>query len=204
VWNSSDFGSKGIYMSDEKIIDHGGFSASGWLSNARRLVSPNCDFRPFDCRVEVVVLHSISLPPGHFDGHDIELFFTNKLQFDRHPFYAKIRRLRVSAHFLIRRDGELIQFVSVHQRAWHAGVSYCLGRDAVNDFSLGIELEGTDHSCFTEQQYCSLQELLRETQVLYPYLNGQCLFSHSEISPGRKTDPGPGLNWQRVRQMMTG
>ncbi len=184
-------------MSDSK-----GFSDCGWLLQARKLPSPNYDSRPSSCQVEVVIMHAISLPPGQFGGHDIERFFLNELAADDHPYYKEIHALKVSAHFLIRRTGEIIQFVSIKDRAWHAGVSSCRGREVVNDFSVGIEFEGTDRTCFTESQYRSLQGLLQDIQCLYPHLNGECLYGHSEIAPGRKTDPGSDFDWQRVRGML--
>jgi len=180
-----------------------GFSVSGWFGQARKLPSPNQDARPSGCQVEVVIIHAISLPPGRFGGPDIEHFFLNKLAVDRHPSYAQISTLQVSAHFLIRRDGEMVQFVSVKDRAWHAGVSCCRGRESVNDFSIGIELEGTDQSHFTESQYGSLQCLLLNIQSCYPHMNGSCLYGHSDIAPGRKTDPGPCFDWARTRSMFT-
>jgi N-acetyl-anhydromuramoyl-L-alanine amidase len=160
----------------------------------RVLWSPNQDERPAGTEVSLVVLHSISLPPGEFGGDAIERLFTNRLDSAAHPYFAQIHALRVSAHFLIRRDGELVQFVPVERRAWHAGASSWRGRGRCNDFSLGIELEGSDSAPFEATQYDALSALLRELGGRYPL---QAIAAHSEIAPGRKTDPGPGFDWQR-------
>lgn len=168
---------------------------NGWLSAARRVPSPNFDARADGMAVDMVVLHNISLPPGEFGGEDIERLFTNTLDCDAHPFYAGLRDLRVSAHFLLRRDGELVQFVSCHDRAWHAGVSRWQGRERCNDFSIGIELEGSDYTPFTEVQYKRLAALLDALQRSYPIRH---LVGHNDIAPQRKTDPGPFFDWQRI------
>lgn len=170
---------------------------SGLVDRARHLPSPNCDDRPPGQDVEVLVIHSISLPPGHYGGREIEDFFCNRLDCTSHPYFAGIRDLRVSAHFLVRRDGSLLQFVPVHRRAWHAGISTCLGREAVNDFSLGIELEGTDRDPFEAAQYQVLAELTRCLSTRWPALGPARVFGHADIAPGRKTDPGSGFDWQR-------
>ncbi|MBS1156525.1 MAG: 1,6-anhydro-N-acetylmuramyl-L-alanine amidase AmpD [Proteobacteria bacterium] len=169
----------------------------GWLSAARRVPSPNFDARADGMAVDMVVLHNISLPPGEFGGEDIERLFTNTLDCDAHPFYAGLRDLRVSAHFLLRRDGELVQFVSCHDRAWHAGVTRWQGRERCNDFSIGIELEGSDYTPFTEVQYKRLTALLDALQCCYPIRN---LVGHNDIAPQRKTDPGPFFDWQRIAE----
>lgn len=169
--------------------------ADGWLDAARRVPSPNHDERPAACAIDMVVMHNISLPPGEFGGTDIERLFTNTLNPDAHPFYAGIRDLRVSAHFLLRRDGELVQFVSCNARAWHAGVSRWQGRERCNDFSIGIELEGSDYTPYAEQQYAGMQALLDALRARYPIAH---VVGHNDIAPQRKTDPGPYFDWKRV------
>ncbi|MBU1265168.1 MAG: 1,6-anhydro-N-acetylmuramyl-L-alanine amidase AmpD [Thiobacillus sp.] len=169
--------------------------ALGWLSAARRLPSPNCDARPDGTAIELVVIHNISLPPGVFDGDAVIDLFTNRLDWDAHPYYQEIRGLKVSAHFFIRRDGTLIQFVPCTLRAWHAGVSSWQARDCCNDFSIGIELEGSDDLPFTEAQYTTLAPLLQLLRQAYPI---RAVVGHSDIAPGRKTDPGPHFAWQRI------
>lgn len=169
----------------------------GWLASARRVESPNCDDRPEGETAELVVVHNISLPPGQFGGAGILDLFSNRLDPAAHPYYETIKGLRVSAHFLIRRDGELIQFVSCDRRAWHAGLSSWHGRERCNDFSVGIELEGTDDAPFTEAQYDRLNALLGVLYRRYPITD---VVGHSDIAPGRKTDPGPYFDWERVRR----
>lgn len=171
--------------------------AQGWLAGARHVPSPNCDERPEGVAVELVVVHNISLPPGQFGGDGIVELFSNRLDPAGHPYYATISELRVSAHFLIRRDGELLQFVPCARRAWHAGVSSWHGRTRCNDFSLGIELEGTDDLPFTDAQYDRLNELLGELYDRYPIAD---VTGHSDVAPDRKTDPGPCFDWERVRR----
>jgi len=158
--------------------------------------SPNFDERPPGAKVEVVVIHNISLPPGEFGGPFIEDLFLNRLHPGAHPYFAGIAHLKVSAHFLVRRDGQVIQFVDTDQRAWHAGVSSWRGRERVNDFSVGIELEGTDDVAFEDAQYDALNALLDHLQERYGKLP---LTGHSDVAPGRKTDPGPCFDWSRVR-----
>lgn len=172
--------------------------AEGWLSGARRVPSPNQDPRPDGEAISLVVVHNISLPPGKFGGPGVEQFFTNRLDPAEHPYYADIQDLRVSAHFFIRRDGELVQFVPCGARAWHAGASSWQGRERCNDFSIGIELEGTDEQPFTEIQYQVLNDLLQLLQAVYPI---QGVAGHSDIAPGRKTDPGPCFDWARVKRV---
>ncbi len=167
----------------------------GWLSASHRLPSPNCDARPEETAIELIVIHNISLPPGVFDGDAVIDLFTNRLDWDAHPYYQGIRGLRVSAHFFIRRDGTLIQFVPCTLRAWHAGTSTWQGRERCNDFSIGIELEGTDDQPFTEAQYAALAPLVRLLKQAYPI---QAVVGHSDIAAGRKTDPGPHFDWQRL------
>jgi AmpD protein len=171
--------------------------ASGWLAGARRLPSPNCDARPEGAAIELIVIHNISLPPGVFDGDAVIELFTNRLDWDAHPYFQTIRGLEVSAHFFIRRDGTLIQFVPCTLRAWHAGVSSWQERERCNDFSIGIELEGTDDLPFTEAQYATLIPLVQSLQQAYPI---QAVVGHSDIAAGRKTDPGPHFAWQRLHE----
>lgn len=167
----------------------------GWLRGVKRIESPNFDARPEGERVSLVVIHNISLPPDEFGGPGVIELFTNRLDPAAHPYYARIYRLRVSSHFFIRRDGEPIQFVSTENRAWHAGVSAWRGRGCCNDFSLGIELEGCDTQPFEECQYIALAALLRRLARTYP---GCDIAGHSDIAPGRKTDPGPFFDWARL------
>jgi AmpD protein len=169
--------------------------ALGWLPAARQLPSPNCDARPDGAAIELIVIHNISLPPGVFDGDAVIELFTNRLDWDAHPYYQGIRGLRVSAHFFIRRDGSLIQFVPCGLRAWHAGASSWCERDCCNDYSIGIELEGTDELPFTEAQYATLVPLVNTLKQAYPI---RAVVGHSDIAPGRKTDPGPHFAWHRL------
>lgn len=164
----------------------------GWLRGVRRIESPNCDARPEGVQVSLIVIHAISLPPDQFGGPGVIELFTNCLDPEAHPYYATIHQLRVSAHFFIRRDGELIQFVPTAARAWHAGVSCWQGRERCNDFSIGIELEGCDTQAFEPAQYTALVALLRCLRRRYP---GVAVAGHSDIAPGRKTDPGPCFDW---------
>lgn len=157
--------------------------------------SPNQDERPPGTEITLLVVHSISLPPGEYGGDAIERLFTNRLDPDAHPYFRKIADLRVSSHFLIRRAGELVQFAAVQRRAWHAGASSWRGRSGCNDFSIGVELEGTDDARFADAQYLRLAELIRALQAALPLRD---IAAHSEISPGRKTDPGPGFDWPRL------
>lgn len=169
--------------------------ARGKIGPARQVPSPNCDARPAGTKVSLVVIHGISLPPGSFGGDAIERLFTNRLDPAEHPFYAGVAALRVSAHFLIRRDGELVQFVSCNDRAWHAGVSSWQGRARCNDFSVGIELEGTDTQPYADVQYRRLAGLLRALAARYPLT---AAVGHSDVAPGRKTDPGTVFDWDRL------
>jgi AmpD protein len=171
----------------------------GWLAVARRVPSPNRDSRPAGIEVSLAVMHSISLPRGAFGkvagASAIERLFTNRLDPSGHPSFAALSGLRVSSHFLIYRDGELVQFVPVQERAWHAGVSRWRGREGCNDYSVGIELEGTDEDPFEPAQYRRLAGLLRQLATLLPI---RSLAAHSEIAPGRKSDPGAGFDWPRL------
>lgn len=176
----------------------------GWVSSARRVPSPNREPRPAGVEPCLIVIHNISLPPGEFGGPAIEQLFANTLDWEAHPDYHSIRGLRVSSHFLLRRDGELLQFVSTGERAWHAGVSCWEGRDNCNDFSIGIELEGTDTLPYTDAQYAGLQALVRLLCRAHPHLHTRALAGHSDIAPGRKTDPGPAFDWSRLHRELDG
>lgn len=171
----------------------------GLVDGATQLASPNCDDRPPGEAVSLLLMHSISLPPGEFGGEGVLQLFTNCLDPAAHPYYADIAHLRVSAHFLIRRDGSLIQFVPCTRRAWHAGVSCWQGRSRCNDFSIGIELEGSDECPFEAPQYDTLEALIRALVRAYPIRD---IAGHSDVAPGRKTDPGPYFDWDRVRAML--
>lgn len=170
----------------------------GWVEGARRVPSPNYDARPDGVPVSLLVVHAISLPPERFGGPGIEQLFTNALDPDEHPYYAQIHGLRVSAHFLIRRDGELVQFVPLGERAWHAGVSNWKGRERCNDFSVGVELEGSDSQPFEPVQYRRLAELAALLQTVLPI---EDIVGHQDIAPGRKTDPGPCFDWPALHAM---
>lgn len=170
----------------------------GLAGGVRYLPSPNHDERPPGTQIELLVIHNISLPPGEFGGSAIVELFTNRLDPAAHPYYATIADHRVSAHFLIRRDGETIQFVPCGSRAWHAGASDWRGRGRCNDFSIGIELEGSDDTPFEDVQYEALAELARALRARYPIAD---IVGHSDIAPGRKTDPGPHFDWARCREM---
>jgi len=169
---------------------------AGMCSGAQWIPSPNHDARPDDAGVDLVVIHSISLPPGEFGGGWITDLFLDRLHPGAHPYFAGLAGVRVSSHFLIRRGGEVIQYVPCELRAWHAGASSWRGRERCNDFSVGIELEGTDYGPFTDEQYASLAELTRALFARYGALE---LAGHSDIAPGRKTDPGPHFDWARYR-----
>lgn len=167
---------------------------AGVCSGASYVPSPNCDERPEDERIALLVIHNISLPPDEFGGAGVIELFTNRLDPAAHPYYETIRDLRVSAHFLIRRDGELIQFVPCELRAWHAGVSAWKGRERCNDFSIGVELEGADTLPYTDAQYECLADL---TRALFHHYGPLDIAGHSDIAVGRKTDPGPAFEWKR-------
>ncbi len=168
--------------------------ANGWVSGMRRLASPNCDVRPSGIAIDLLVIHNISLPPGEFGGQAVAKLFTNTLDTDAHPYYAQLKGVKVSAHFLIQRTGEIIQFVPCGKRAWHAGASVWHGRTACNDFSIGVELEGTDFLPFSDQQYAALIRLTRVLKRAFPIRE---IAGHSDIAPGRKTDPGQKFDWSR-------
>jgi N-acetyl-anhydromuramoyl-L-alanine amidase len=176
---------------------------SGWLRGARQIASPNHDARPPGVEADLIVVHGISLPPGDFGGPWIDRLFTNTLPLDAHPFFAEIGALCVSSHLVIARDGRLTQYVRFTDRAWHAGVSSYEGRDACNDFSIGVELEGVDTLPYEAAQYQALAEIVAALCKAYPRLSPDRLVGHSDIAPGRKTDPGPAFDWQRARRSIT-
>lgn len=171
----------------------------GWLDVAQRRPSPNADERPQDCVPELIVVHNISLPPGEFGGPWIDALFVNELPAEAHPYFAGIVGLRVSAHLLIRRDGTLVQYVSFLRRAWHAGESFYGARERCNDFSIGIELEGTDDIAYEDAQYACLAEVVATLLITYPTLSRERISGHADIAVGRKTDPGPSFGWGRLR-----
>ena len=173
-------------------------SGDGILTPARQCPSPNSDTRPEGCEPELIVLHAISLPPGQFGGPYIEQLFTNRLDWDAHGYFREIRGLEVSAHVLIRRDGGVVQFVPFSQRAWHAGASSFRGRSRCNDYSIGIEVEGDDETSYEPEQYQRLAGLLRALFARYPGLDARCVAGHCDVSPGRKSDPGPAFDWMRL------
>jgi len=171
---------------------------TGLVEGARQCPSPNHDARSSTDDMSLIVIHNISLPPNEFGGEGIDQLFTNTIDKDEHPFYEEIYQLRVSSHLLIRRDGEVVQYVPFHERAWHAGVSQFLGRDVCNDFSIGIEMEGTDFEPFTEDQYDVLQKVIASLLASYPNLSEDAITGHEHIAEGRKTDPGPFFKWQKL------
>jgi AmpD protein len=176
----------------------------GWLDRARRCFSPNCDARPPHTLVDLLVIHGISLPPKHFGGPWVDGLFTNTLDIDAHPYFERLAGLRVSAHILIRRDGELVQYVPFPLRAWHAGASCYEGRVACNDFSVGVELEGCDDIPYSDAQYLCLAQVIPVLQREYPAITDRRIVGHSDIAPGRKTDPGPAFDWVRLRAELEG
>jgi AmpD protein len=180
------------------IID----TETGWLRRVRRVVSPNCDRRPAGIDLALIVVHGISLPPGRFGGSWIDRLFCNGLPTDADPYFSTLAGLKVSAHVLIARDGKLTQYVPFDLRAWHAGRSSHRGRAACNDFSVGIELEGTDDRRYTAKQYRALASLIAALRAAYPSLRSADVVGHSDVAPGRKTDPGPAFDWARLRRLL--
>ena len=172
--------------------------ANGLLEPARKCASPNCDERPDGAEPTMIVVHGISLPPGQFGGPEIEALFTNTLDWDAHPYFGEIRGLEVSSHLLLRRDGSVVQFVPFGARAWHAGESCFRGRHRCNDFSIGIELEGEDETPYDDRQYEALQGVILALCATYPAISPREIAGHSDIAPGRKTDPGPAFDWFRL------
>ena len=172
---------------------------AGWWSRAMRIDSPNFGERPNPVHIDLLVIHSISLPPGVYGGPEIEALFTNQLDWDAHPYFDSIRGMQVSSHFVIRRDGTLLQFVSCDKRAWHAGVSHYRGRDNCNDDSIGIELEGLEGQTFKELQYNTLLVLCQQLMAHYPIAH---IAGHEDIAPGRKLDPGAGFDWKLLQEKL--
>jgi AmpD protein len=173
--------------------------SEGWLKAARRCPSPNFGARPEGVSIDLALIHSISLPPGEYGGDEIELLFTNRLDWNAHPYFQKIQGIEVSAHFLIRRDGKLLQFVSCNERAWHAGPSTWRGRKDCNDYSIGIELEGLEGERFERPQYLCLTLLIEALSTHYPITS---IAGHEHVAPGRKCDPGAGFDWSALRSML--
>ena len=175
---------------------------SGVLQGVTFLASPNFDHREAGVLPDLIVVHGISLPPNQFGGEAISQLFTNQLDPKEDPYFEKIKHLRVSAHALIRRDGEIIQYVPFHHKAWHAGLSEFEGRSACNEFSIGIEMEGTDETCYTARQYTALAQLIKSLWATYPSLQAHHVVGHNEIAPGRKTDPGPYFQWDSLSRLL--
>jgi AmpD protein len=173
-------------------------TGTGLIAPARLCLSPNQDARPEPVQLSMIVVHGISLPPGEFGGSEIEALFCNTLDWDAHPYFDEIRGMQVSAHLLIRRDGELLQFVPFTARAWHAGESCFRGQSRCNDFSIGIELEGEDDTPYEEQQYRVLAAVVDALTEAYPGLSAREIAGHCDIAPGRKSDPGPAFDWLRL------
>lgn len=173
--------------------------SDGWYAPARHIVSPNVGPRPAEARIDLAVIHSISLPPGIYGGPEIKQLFTNQLDWSAHPYFEQIRGLEVSSHFVIRRDGELLQFASVFDRAWHAGRSSWQGRDNCNDYSVGIELEGLEHEPFDAPQYDTLAALLQALRQVCPIAS---VAGHEHIAPGRKFDPGQAFDWPLLQALL--
>jgi N-acetyl-anhydromuramoyl-L-alanine amidase len=177
-------------------------AATGLVTGVRQVLSPHWDERPAGVEPELIVVHGISLPPGEYGGPWIEQLFTAGLPAQAHPYFAEVAALRVSAHLLVRREGSVVQFVPCHQRAWHAGASSWQGREGCNDFSIGIELEGTDDSPYESAQYQALAALIGALCAAYPGLSPLRVVGHSDIAPGRKRDPGPSFDWPRLKSLL--
>ena len=190
---------EGSISADSLIID----PDTCLLAGVRAQSSPKCDARPRGCEPELIVIHGISLPPGRYGGPWIDRLFTNTLPPEADPYFATIQDLRVSSHALIVRDGRVTQYVPFNKRAWHAGTSSWCGREACNDFSIGIELEGTDEEPYDDRQYPVLAALITALQRAYPSLASGAVVGHSDIAPGRKTDPGPAFDWRRLKREVT-
>ncbi len=171
----------------------------GWLSKAEKHLSPNFDQRPKNTEIKLIVIHNISLPPENFEPENVKKFFKNELDFKSHKYFSEIEELKVSSHFLIDRLGKIYQFVSVYDRAWHAGVSSFNNQENCNDFSLGIELIGSDNTPFEGNQYDSLEDLIEILCNSFPKIKTENIVGHSEIASGRKTDPGPFFDWSKIR-----
>jgi AmpD protein len=178
-------------------------SATGLLTGVRQVLSPHCDARPAGTVAELLVVHGISLPPGEFGGPWIDRLFTGTLPAEAHPFFRELAAARLSAHALVRRDGAIVQYVPFGERAWHAGASQYRGRSTCNDFSVGVELEGTDDTPYTEAQYQQLAALAAALLAAYASLSAEHIVGHSDIAPGRKTDPGAAFDWPRFRVLLS-
>jgi AmpD protein len=178
-------------------------SATGLLSGVRQVLSPHCDARPAGTVAELLVVHGISLPPGEFGGPWIDRLFTGTLPPEAHPFFRELAAARLSAHALVRRDGAIVQYVPFGERAWHAGASQYRGRSTCNDFSVGVELEGTDDTPYTEAQYQQLAALAAALLATYASLSAEHIVGHSDIAPGRKSDPGAAFDWPRFRALLS-
>lgn len=176
---------------------------TGLLSPCKQVPSPNKDARPDEQTLDLIVIHSISLPPGEYGGDAIERFFCNELNAQEHPYYREIHQMKVSSHLLIRRNGQITQFVPFHERAWHAGKSSYQGRERCNDFSIGIELEGGDTESFNNEQYIQLASLIQTLIKTYRTLSLDAITGHSDIAPGRKTDPGTGFDWTKLQTLLS-
>lgn len=176
--------------------------ATGLLEGVRQVLSPHRDARPAGVLPDLIVMHGISLPPGQFGGPWIDKLFSGNLPREGHPYFAEVHGMRVSAHLLVRRDGELVQFVPFSQRAWHAGASQYQGRSACNDFSIGIEMEGVDDMPYEASQYAAAAVAIRALLAAYPGLDAARIVGHSDIAPGRKTDPGPSFDWAALRALV--
>ena len=185
-------------MSDEETVTFAVSPGAGLLRPATQRPSPNQDARPDGAEPDMIIIHGISLPPGKFGGPEIEALFTNSLDWSAHPYFGEIEGLQVSSHLLIRRDGEVVQFVPFGRRAWHAGDSRFRGRSCCNDFSIGIELEGMDDVAYTDRQYESLVPVVLAVMQTYPRITPRRIAGHCDIAPGRKTDPGPAFDWMRL------
>lgn len=191
-------GSGMIDVMNHYVID----TAEGLLSPARQVPSPNFDARPAGMAPDLIIVHGISLPPGEYGGPWIDRLFTNTLAWDRHPYFKQIEGMKVSSHVLVRRDGEVVQYVPFHERAWHAGASVYQGRERCNDFSIGIELEGVDDQPYEAAQYRELARMVLALCAAYPSLSSERIVGHSDVAPGRKTDPGDSFDWPRLRAML--
>jgi len=184
------------------VLNHWKINKDGWLLDAEIIPSPNCEARGEDKAIELIVVHGISLPPGQYGGGYVQQLFCNDLDPDEHAYFEKVHTLRVSAHCLIERDGHLQQFVSFKDRAWHAGISCWQDRENCNDFSIGIELEGSDDEDYDPRQYEVLARLVISLRNQYPDISEQSICGHSDIAPGRKTDPGPFFDWAKLKQLI--
>jgi len=176
---------------------------SGLVEEARQQPSPNCDSRPEESDIGLIVIHGISLPPGKFGDDYIDQLFCNKLNPEEHPYFKEISGLKVSSHLLVRRDGEVVQYVPLYKRAWHAGVSSYKNRECCNDFSIGIELEGEDETPYADIQYQILSKIIKSLINTYPALNQETIVGHSDIAPGRKTDPGTAFDWELLNKLIS-